>query len=61
MKMKYEIMCAGYKGIKRENYKPINEDEIWNLCAGYKDRKSELGKWKQSSISLLMGFLSLEN
>ena len=54
-------LCAGYKGIKRENYKPINEDEIWNLCAGYKGIKSELGKWKQSSISLLMGFLSLEN
>jgi len=38
MKMKYEIMCAGYKDIKRErerererekeSYKPINEDEI---------------------------------
>ena len=36
--MKYEIMCAGYKDIKRErerererekeSYKPINEDEI---------------------------------
>ena len=30
--MKYDVMCAGYKDIKRErereSYKPINEDEI---------------------------------
>ena len=43
MKMKYKIMCAGYKDIKRErviNLLMKMKYEI--MCAGYKDIKREL-------------------